>query len=116
MPRRSAKHLLSSLVAFAAVAQGQDTSAPVMTLLVDESKAAQRIAFVHEEIRVTPGIVALAYPKWIPGEHGPTGPIQQFAALKVRGGNETLAWTRDPEDINTIHIAVPPGLDRITVD
>src|ERR1700758_3284471 len=74
------------------------------------------LAFVHEEIQVRPGALALAYPRWIPGEHGPTGPIQQFAALRIRGGNETLAWTRDPEDIYTIHVQIPSGLDSITVD
>jgi predicted metalloprotease with PDZ domain len=97
-------------------AHAQDTSAPVMTLLVDESQAARRIAFVHEEIRVQPGTIALAYPRWIPGEHGPTGPIQQFAALRVRSGSTTLAWTRDPDDIYTIHVEVPANTDRITVD
>src|SRR5262249_46330115 len=50
------------------------------------------------------------------GEHGPTGPIQQLAALRIRSGNETLPWRRDPEDIYTIHLEVPPGADRITVD
>src|SRR5580704_10906736 len=97
-------------------ARTQDTSAPVMTLLVDESQAARRIAFVHEEIRVQPGTIALAYPRWIPGEHGPTGPIQQFAALRIRSGNTTLPWTRDPDNIYTIHVNVPAITDRITVD
>jgi predicted metalloprotease with PDZ domain len=87
-----------------------------MTLVVDETQAPRRIAFVHEEIRVRPGPLELAYPRWIPGEHGPTGPIQRFAALRVHSGNTTLAWTRDPEDIYTIHVEVPANADRITVD
>src|ERR1700722_18263956 len=97
-------------------ARGQDTSASVMKLLVDESQAARRIAFVHEEIHVRPGSIALAYPRWIPGEHGPTGPIQQFAALRIHAGNEALPWTRDPEEIATIHVEIPAGVDRISVD
>jgi predicted metalloprotease with PDZ domain len=93
----------------------QNTSEPLMTLFVDETQAARRIAFVREEIHVKPGNVALAYPRWIPGEHGPTGPIQQFAALRIRAGPATLAWTRDPDDINTIHVKIPAGIDTITV-
>ena len=115
----SPRRLVLALIAMTAVATSapaQDTSAPAMTLIVDETQAARRIAFVHEEIRVRPGALALAYPRWIPGEHGPTGPIQQFAALRIRSGNTTLPWTRDPEDIFTIHVEVPPGTDRITVD
>jgi predicted metalloprotease with PDZ domain len=71
---------------------------------------------VHEEIRVQPGTLALAYPRWIPGEHGPTGPIQRFAALRIHSGSATLPWTRDPEDIYTIRVEVPANTDRISVD
>jgi predicted metalloprotease with PDZ domain len=87
-----------------------------MNLVVDETQAARRIASVHEEIRVRPGSLALAYPLWIPGEHGPTGPIQEFAALRIRSGNAALRWTRDPEEISTIHVEIPANTDRITVD
>jgi predicted metalloprotease with PDZ domain len=115
----SPKPILLALIAITAVATGapgQDTPAPVMTLFVDETQAARRIAFVREEIRVRPGPLALAYPRWIPGEHGPTGPIQQLAAIRIRSGDVTLPWTRDPEDIYTFHVEVPPGADKITVD
>jgi len=108
--------LAVAIAALATSMHAQQTSAPAMTLVVDETQAARRIAFVHEEIRVRPGSLALAYPRWIPGEHGPTGPIQQFSALRVRSGNVTLPWTRDPEDFYTIHIEVPARTDRITVD
>ncbi len=53
----------------------QHTSSPIMTLVVDEAQAFRQIAFVHESIHVRPGPLALAFPRWIPGEHGPTGPI-----------------------------------------
>jgi hypothetical protein len=48
--------------------------------------------------------------------NGPTGHIQQFAALRVRSGSTSLPWTRDPEDIYTIHVDVPANADRIAVD
>jgi len=115
----SPKCLVPAVLAMTAVATGalaQNPSAPAMALVVDETQAARRIAFVHEEIRVQPGALALAYPRWIPGEHGPTGPIQQMAALRIRSGDVTLPWTRDPEEIYTIHVEVPPATDRITVD
>ena len=102
-------------IALATAASAQDASAP-MKLLVDESHAARRIAFVREEISIHSGALALAFPRWIPGEHGPTGPIQQFAALRIRAANESLVWTRDPEEINTIHIDVPPGVNSITIE
>ena len=107
---------LLMLAATATNAGAQVASAPAMKLFVDETQAYRRIAFVHEEIRVQPGRVALAYPRWIPGEHGPTGPIRNLAALQVHSANLTLPWTRDPDDINTINIEAPPTADAITVD
>jgi len=114
----SPKCLLLALIATTAIATGApaQNASPIMTLLVDETQAARRIAFVHEEIQVRPGSLALAYPRWIPGEHGPTGPIQQLAMLQIHSGNLTLPWTRDPEDIYIIHVEVPANTDRLTVD
>src|SRR5258708_23423233 len=108
--------LFVAMTAIAPCARAQNTSAAAMTLVVDETQAARRIASVHEEIRVRPGSLTLAYPLWIPGEHGPTGPIQQFAALRIRSGNAALPWTRDLEGISTIHVDIPANTDRIAVD
>ena len=114
---RTARALaLLMLTATATSAGAQVTPVAAMQLFVDETQAYRRIALVHEEIRVQPGLVSLAYPRWIPGEHGPTGPIQNLAALQVHSANLTLHWTRDPEDINTINIEAPPTADAITVD
>jgi predicted metalloprotease with PDZ domain len=97
-------------------ALAQNASTPTMTLVVDETRAAQRIASVHEEIRVRPGHLALAYPLWIPGEHGPTGPLENVAAIRIHSGNTELRWTRDPEEIATIHVEIAANTERITVD
>jgi predicted metalloprotease with PDZ domain len=109
-------YALLTMSAAATSLRAQDVSTPAMTLVVDETQAARRIGFVREEIRVQPGALALAYPRWIPGEHGPTGPIEQFAALRIRSGDVTLPWTRDPDDIYTIHVVVPAGTNTLTVD
>lgn len=101
---------------FAPRSHAQESAAPVVTLVVDESQAARRIAFAHEEIRVHPGTLELAYPKWIPGEHGPAGPIEQMAALQIHAGSAPLVWKRDPDHIFKFRVQVPPGVDRIGVD
>src|SRR3984885_11669472 len=108
--------LLIAVLAAATIAPAQDSPGPTMTLVVDETQAVQRLAFVHEEIRVRPGTVTLAYPRWIPGEHGPTGPIEQVAGLRIHSGDALLPWTRNPADINSFRVDVPAGTDRITVD
>jgi predicted metalloprotease with PDZ domain len=115
----SAKRLALVLLATAAIAsvtRAQTAPSPAMTLVVDETQAARQISFEHEEIRVRPGTLALAYPKWVPGEHGPTGPIQALAALRIHAGNAVLPWTRDPDDIYKFYVEIPAGTDRISVD
>jgi hypothetical protein len=108
--------LLVAVLAVATIASAQDSPGTTMTLVVDETQAVQRLAFVHEEIRVRPGTVTLAYPRWIPGEHGPNGPIEQVAGLRIHSGEALLPWTRNPSDINLFRVDVPAGTDRITVD
>lgn len=115
----SPKYVILALVftnAAVSLARAQGSGKPVVALTVDERQAARRIAFVHEEITTAPGAVTLAYPRWIPGEHGPTGPIQQMGRLRIHAGNAQLAWTRDPDDIYNIRVNVPPNSDHITVD
>ena len=115
-PRAFSLALVAAMAAIATCAYAQSKSAPAMTLVVDETQAARRIASVHEEIRVRPGSLTLAYPLWIPGEHGPTGPVHQFAALRIRSGSTALPWTRDLDEISTIHVEIPANTDRISVD
>ena len=50
--------------------------APVK-LKVDATDAARRLFHVQMSMPAKPGPMTLLYPEWIPGEHGPTGPIAQ---------------------------------------
>jgi len=47
---------------------------PRITLSVDATEAPRKILHARLTIPATPGVLTLDYPKWIPGEHGPTGP------------------------------------------
>ena len=47
----------------------------------------------------TSGPMRFVYPKWIPGEHSPSGPIAQMMGLRVSAAGQTLTWRRDPVDM-----------------
>lgn len=85
-----------------------------LSLAVDLRDTAHRIYHVQETIPAAPGPLVLLYPKWIPGEHGPTGPIEFVAGLRFSAGGHPLAWRRDPVDVYALHLDVPP--DRQSVD
>ena len=66
--------------------------APHVSISVDATEAPRKIFHVRMTIPAKPGSLTLYYPKWIPGEHGPTGPIQNLAGLKFTASGKTLAW------------------------
>lgn len=86
-----------------------------ITLTVDATEAPRKILHSREAITVHPGHLTLFYPKWIPGEHGPTGPVIDMAGLKITGSGKPISWRRDLEEMFAIHCEVPPGVDRVDV-
>jgi predicted metalloprotease with PDZ domain len=72
---------------------------------------------VHTEltIAVKPGPLTLVYAQWIPGEHGPTGPISSMIGLEIKARGERLVWSRDPFDMFALRVTVPAGVDRLDV-
>jgi predicted metalloprotease with PDZ domain len=108
--------LSTALVLCALILPHRAAAAQPVTLVLDASQAARGIAYAHERIPVSPGPLTLVYPKWIPGEHGPTGPLADMAALRMSAGGRDLEWHRDLVDTYAFHVDVPPGVDAIDVD
>jgi predicted metalloprotease with PDZ domain len=84
-------------------------------LRVDATDAPRRLFHVQMTLPAKPGAMTLQYPKWIPGEHGPTGPIANLVALKVQGGGKTIPWKRDSEDMFAFQLDVPAGVASLDV-
>src|SRR5499427_3159991 len=82
-------------------------------LRVDASEAPRRLYHAELTIPATPGPMSLFYPKWIPGEHAPTGPITDLAGLKISSGGRPLEWKRDPVELFAFHIDVPAGATSV---
>ena len=104
------------VVAFAftfAVATG--AAAESIRLAVDLRDAPRHVFHARETLPVAPGVLALRYPKWLPGEHSPTGPVVDLAGIRVSAGKQTLAWERDPVDMHLIRVNVPAAVRQIEV-
>ena len=98
------------LPAFAAF----DDTKPI-TLSVDAREVARRIVHCREAIPVKPGPLKLYFPKWIPGEHGPTGPINELTNLKLGAEGQPVSWRRDDVDMFAFHCVVPEGTNTLDV-
>ena len=96
----------------AASAWGQQ---PPIKLDVDATDATRKILHAHLQFPVQPGPLTLLYPKWIPGEHEPDGPITDLSGLKMSALGKPAAWRRDDDDMFSFHVQVPAGADRLEV-
>ena len=90
----------------------------VETVAVDATDAPRKVVHAKLTIPATPGDFVLLYPKWIPGEHGPTGPVADTAGIYFRADGRALPWHRDPVDMYAYHVEVPQGVTSIdaTID
>src|SRR3954447_26779949 len=105
--------LLLALLALFALAAAPP---PESTVFVDCSDARRGVFHAHVTLPAAPGPMTFVYPKWIPGEHTPTGPLMQMAGLHVRASGGELAWTRDPVELFAFHIDVPQGASSVDID
>ena len=93
-------------------AQSQQT--PIQ-IAVNAREAPRGILHAQLTFPVESGPLTLLYPKWIPGEHGPTGPISDLVGLKIRANGEDLPWRRDSVDMYSFHCTVPAGVRALEV-
>ena len=92
-----------------------DTPYPgTIVLHVDGSNTGQAIFQIRESIPVKAGPLTLLYPEWLPGNHNPSGPLNQLAGLKFTGNGQAIAWKRDPVNVFAFHLDIPAGVSTLT--
>jgi predicted metalloprotease with PDZ domain len=94
-------------------ARAQLSSPGPIAISVDATHAPQRILHAKLEIPVRPGPLTLYYPKWMPADHSPDGPIPNVAGLKFSAGGKEIAWVQDDVDMYAFNLDVPAGLNSI---
>jgi predicted metalloprotease with PDZ domain len=103
------------LAALCATTLATAQSTPI-TLAVDLTDAPRKILHAQETIPVQPGPLTLVYPKWIPGEHAPDGPIDNQAGFLITAADGTrIKWERDPINMFAYHLTVPAGVTELHI-
>jgi predicted metalloprotease with PDZ domain len=87
-------------------------------LKVDVSNVVDRVERVHEEIPVAPDSkeMVLLYPEWIPGEHAPSGPIDNIGGIVTSVDGKRVQWTRNTSDVYAFHVPLPAGAKTVTLE
>lgn len=95
-------------------ASAQTTEDPAR-IDVDLRDAARYVFHAQISLPVKAGPMTLVYPKWIPGDHSPIGPIFDLTGLKIAADGKEVAWRRDDVDMFAFHLDVPSGAKRIEI-
>lgn len=80
-----------------------------MRVEVDASEATRRVLHTVSTMpsRKGGGTMAVRYPKWIPGEHGPTGPILELTGVRFFCEGKPVEWRRDAMDMYVFRVTCP---------
>jgi predicted metalloprotease with PDZ domain len=96
--------LLSSLVV--ASAQGQKKPIEIVADLTD---APRKVYHADVELPVKEGPLVLTTPRWIPGNHRPTGPVSDITGVVFTIDGKPMEWRRDDVDMYEFHVNIPAG-------
>jgi predicted metalloprotease with PDZ domain len=90
-------------------------SAQAIKLHVDLTDAPRNIYHAHLQIPVHAGETSLVFPKWIPGNHRPSGPIGALTGIHMEGAGHPIAWRRDDLEMYEFHVTVPADVETLNV-
>ncbi len=107
--------LVIGLLLASSIASAAPPARP-LELTVDATDAPRGLFRAHLVVPASPGPMALAYPKWIQGEHTPSGPITQLVGLSIKASGAAVPWRRDPIDQFLFRLEVPAGAESVTVE
>ncbi|MFZ0336457.1 MAG: PDZ domain-containing protein, partial [Terracidiphilus sp.] len=82
-------------------------------ITADLSDAPRKLLHADVDLPVTAGPLALTTPKWIPGTHMPSGPVEEITGVVFTANGQTLAWRRDDVDLYQFHLSIPQGVTTL---
>jgi predicted metalloprotease with PDZ domain len=84
-------------------------------LHVDLTDAPRNIYHAKLSIPAKAGAMTLVFPKWIPGNHRPSGPIAALTGIRMEAAGKAVVWQRDDVDMYAFHVVVPEAAHELEV-
>jgi predicted metalloprotease with PDZ domain len=84
-----------------------------ISISVDATEATRRVLHAKLRFPAKPGAMTLYYPKWMPADHSPDGPIWNLAGLHFSAGGKEIPWQQDDVDMYAFNVDVPAGADSL---
>jgi predicted metalloprotease with PDZ domain len=89
--------------------------AQAIRLHVGLTDAPRNLYHAQLQIPAHAGEMSLVFPKWIPGNHRPSGPIGALTGIHMEAAGHALSWQRDAVEMYEFHVSVPAGVDTLSV-
>ena len=82
-------------------------------ITADLTDAPRKLYHAEVDLPVRAGPLTLTTPQWIPGNHRPTGPVNEITGVVFSAAGKTLEWRRDDVDLYQFHLTIPPGVTTL---
>ena len=109
--------MLRKILLFALITLPLAAQQPIR-ITADLTEAPRKLYHAEIDIPISPaaakaGTIALTTPKWIPGNHRPTGPVDDITGVVFTANGKTLLWRRDDVDLYRFHVQLPAGTTSV---
>ena len=87
-----------------------------ISLDIDATDVTRGVYRVAETIPVAPGTTTLILelPRWLPGNHAPSGTADQLVDVRFTAQGQPLKWHRDPVEVFAFHLDLPANTSAVT--
>jgi len=86
---------------------------PRIRIVADLTEAPRKLYHAEIDIPAKPGPLTLITPEWIPGEHRPSGPVENITGVVFTANGQTLPWRRDAVNLFSYHLTIPKGVTSV---
>ena len=100
---------LLALFVLPAIASAQQP----IRITADLTEAPRKVYHAEVDLPVKPGPLTLTTPQWIPGNHRPTGPVDDITGVVFTANGKVLPWRRDDVDLYEFHVEIPAGVTTL---
>jgi len=93
-------------------------AAPVLAqtpirITADLTEAPRKLYHAEIDLPVKAGPAAFTTPEWIPGNHRPTGPVDEITGVVFTANGKTIPWRRNDTDLYEFDLDIPQGVTTL---
>lgn len=109
MPSFHSIRICSSVFMLVFLAASLSAQTQPIRITADLTDAPRKLYHAEVDIPITAEQMTLTTPQWIPGNHRPTGPVENITGVVFTVNGKAIPWRRDDVDLYEFHVTVPKG-------